>query len=206
MILASASPRRRDLLRELGISVDVQPSDVDESPLSGELPVTLVERLARLKAQACLDSLGCPPDHDVIVAADTIVWTGEGGALGKPADARDAERMLHALSGRSHCVSSGVCLLSPTQARSFVETTRVCFYDLSDEEIASYVASGEPRDKAGSYGIQGRGRLFVRGIEGDFYNVVGLPVARLMRELNLMGEALGPRLAPGALPGGKHGW
>ena len=193
MILASQSPRRLQILEELGIHPYVLPVDADEHALENESPVQLVERLACLKARACaaqvarLDS----PElaGEVILAADTIVWDEAGDVLGKPADSQDAHRMLETLSGRVHYVSSGVCLirlddkLSPAAERSFSETTEVEFYPLSAEQIEAYVATGEPLDKAGAYGIQDRGRLLVKGINGDYYNVVGLPIARTMREL-----------------------
>ncbi len=151
-----------------------------------------MERLARQKAEATRGSLAGRATEDVLLAADTIVWTEDGDVLGKPVDVKAACAMLQELSGRTHHVSTGVCLmhLDPTAkalaTRSFVETTRVSFFDLTDEEIRAYVASGEPMDKAGAYGIQGRGRLLVSGIEGDWANVVGLPVARVVRELEAL--------------------
>lgn len=206
MILASRSPRRIALLAELGLKARSVPADVDESPLPGEAPEDLVARLARSKARAVLARDEAAPG-ELVVAADTVVWT-EGGRLGKPADDADAARMLRRLSGRSHQVSTGVCLLAadeagaPARERGFVETTEVSFYPLSDEDVAAYVASGEPRDKAGAYGIQGLGRVLVRGIVGDYYNVVGLPVARLVRELRSLGAELpGAQGAPDATGG-----
>ncbi len=190
MILASQSPRRRELLEQAGFELSLAPADIDESRLPGERPVELVERLAREKAEAALAGLGAArlAGQGALVAADTIVWTADD-VLGKPADATDATRMLHELSGRTHHVSTGACLVAlspagePTACTSFVETTDVTFWDLTDEEVAAYVDSGEPLDKAGAYGIQGAGRLLVRRISGDYQNVVGLPVARLVREL-----------------------
>ena len=126
-----------------------------------------------------------------MVAADTTVWI-DGLELGKPRDDKDARAMLVRLSGRTHHVSTGVCVLAAERESSFVETSSVTFFKLSPEQIDAYVRSGEPRDKAGAYGIQGRGRLLVSGIEGDYFNIVGLPVARLARELDaLLGEGLG---------------
>ena len=185
MILASQSPRRIELMREAGFDVTVIPADIDETPLPDETPFALVERLARTKAAAVAASHGEP--GEIVVAADTIV-TLDGEILGKPHDKADAHRMLRELSGRTHQVATGACIARAGGdglcARSFVEVTDVTFYELSDDEIDAYVASGEPMDKAGAYGIQGaRGRMLVRGIEGDFYNVVGLPIARLAREL-----------------------
>lgn len=190
MILASQSPRRRELLEQAGFELSLAPADIDESRLPGERPVELVERLAREKAEAALAGLGAArlAGQGALVAADTIVWTADD-VLGKPADATDATRMLRELSGRTHHVSTGACLVAlspagePTARTSFVETTDVIFWDLTDEEVAAYVDSGEPLDKAGAYGIQGAGRLLVRRISGDYQNVVGLPVARLVREL-----------------------
>lgn len=192
MYLASQSPRRRQLLEAAGFSLTIVPADIDETRQEGETPTRLVERLARQKAEATRGSLAGRATEDVLLAADTIVWTEDGDVLGKPVDVKAACAMLQELSGRTHHVSTGVCLmhLDPTAkalaTRSFVETTRVSFFDLTDEEIRAYVASGEPMDKAGAYGIQGRGRLLVSGIEGDWANVVGLPVARVVRELEAL--------------------
>lgn len=184
-VLASASPRRVALLREIGIDPVVRPSDIDETPLPGEGAAALVERLARAKAADALESAA---PGDVVIAGDTTVAVDDE-ELGKPTDAADARRMLRELSGRTHQVSTGVFVAIAGQdgkegrAESFVETTDVTFFDLDDRQIDAYVESGEGTDKAGSYGIQGRGRLLVRGIRGDYFNVVGLPVARLARTL-----------------------
>lgn len=192
MYLASQSPRRRQLLEAAGFSLTIVPADIDETRQEGETPTHLVERLARQKAETTRSSLAGRATENVLLAADTIVWTEDGDVLGKPVDVKAACAMLQELSGRTHHVSTGVCLmhLDPTAkalaTRSFVETTRVSFFDLTDEEIRAYVASGEPMDKAGAYGIQGRGRLLVSGIEGDWANVVGLPVARVVRELEAL--------------------
>ena len=195
MILASQSPRRRQLLEELGYTLDVLPADIDETRLPDEGPEQLVGRLARQKAAASRKAAAergiCDPDH-LLIAADTIVWDDAGEVLGKPADAADAARMLSELSGRLHHVSTGCCVMllgdgcTPVDIRSFVETTDVEFWPLSQTQIEAYVASGEPMDKAGAYGIQGRGRVLVRGIRGDYFNVVGLPVSRLAREIEGM--------------------
>ena len=192
MYLASQSPRRRQLLEAAGFSLTIVPADIDETRLEGETPSHLVERLACEKAEATRLALAGKATDNVLLAADTIVWTGDGDVLGKPADEKAACATLRELSGRTHHVSTGVCLMQLDHAanavatRSFVETTRVSFFDLTDEEIRAYVASGEPMDKAGAYGIQGRGRLLVSGIEGDWANVVGLPVARVVRELEAL--------------------
>ena len=187
LVLASGSPRRQELLREAGFELVVAPQDVDETPRDGETPQALVRRLAELKASsACERARGAC----VIVAADTIV-AKDGSSLGKPRDAAQAQAMLSLLSGAAHEVSTGVCLIAVAEegARrtiSFVETTSVTFFELATADIEAYVASGEPMDKAGAYGIQGAGRALVRGIEGDYFNVVGLPVARLLRELDAL--------------------
>ena len=191
MILASQSPRRRQLLEEAGFELEVRPADIDETPADGEKPTDLVGRLACQKAEACRQTLSHGPSDGLLVAADTIVWSDEVGVLGKPADEDAARSTLAALSGRTHHVSTGVCalLLSPAAgilgSASFVETTDVTFYELTETEIDAYVATGDPMDKAGSYGIQTPGgRLLIRQISGDYDNVVGLPVPRLMRELS----------------------
>ncbi|MCI6548831.1 MAG: Maf family protein [Coriobacteriaceae bacterium] len=192
MYLASQSPRRRQLLEEAGFSLTVVPAGIDETRRDDETPTHLVERLACQKAEATRASLEGTAAEGVLLAADTIVWTEDGDVLGKPEDESAARAMLHELSGRTHHVSTGVCLmqLGPAAAargrRSFVETTRVSFFALTDEQIDAYVASGEPMDKAGAYGIQGRGRILVSGIEGDWANVVGLPIARVVRELEAL--------------------
>ena len=185
MILASQSPRRIELMREAGYGCRVIPADIDETALAGESPFALVERLARAKAAAVAAEHAEP--GEVVVAADTIV-TLDGEILGKPHDDADVRRMLRELSGRTHQVATGVCIAyggaGEGAAQSFVDITDVTFYELADEEIDAYVASGEPADKAGAYGIQGAGgRMLVRGIAGDFYNVVGLPIARVARAL-----------------------
>ena len=185
MILASASPRRIDILRQAGYSPTVCPQDVDETPLEGEHPRALVERLARAKAAACAEACGT---DETIVAADTIVWDEDGDVLGKPANEAEAAVMLRTLSGRRHHVSTGVAVVAGGALSSFVETTDVWFFELNDEEIAAYVATGDPLDKAGAYGYQSLGCTLVERIEGDYYNVVGLPIGRLVRELNAREE------------------
>lgn len=209
MILASQSPRRRALLADAGFTLVVVPASIDETPRPSETPVELVCRLAAEKAEAVRSSLAAAPDDGLLVAADTIVWVG-GEALGKPADAADAARMLRALSGRTHHVSTGVCAMllrtdgSLSVESRFVETTEVTFWDLTDEQVAAYVDTGEPLDKAGAYGIQGTGRLLVRGIRGDYENVVGLPVSRLVRELGALRGAHDDLVADAIRLGGPH--
>ena len=209
MILASQSPRRYELLSDAGFSLEVVPADIDETRLPGENPVDLVLRLAAEKAEAVRTQLSRQPEDGLLVAADTIVWMG-GEALGKPTDADDARRMLEELSGRTHFVSTGVCAMalaadgSCAAQTSFVETTEVTFWNLSSAEIDAYVATGEPLDKAGAYGIQGAGRLLVRGISGDYSNVVGLPIARLVRELASLIPKAGDLVADAITIGGPH--
>ena len=204
MILASASPRRRELLRACGLEVTVVPADIDETRKEGESATALVERLAREKALAIARELD-PEDGELLVAADTIVWDESGDVLGKPEDASDARRMLRVLSGRTHHVSTGVCVAAFDEEEgwrhsSFVETTDVTFFELTDAQVNAYVSSGEPMDKAGAYGIQGLGRALVSGIAGDYPNVVGLPVGRVLRELDRLA---GTDLVTTAL-GGSH--
>lgn len=178
-------------MEDAGIYLHIRPADIDETRHVGESPVELVERLAREKAHTAFGNHEDYVRDASLLGADTIVWTDDGEVLGKPRDPADACRMLRDLSGRTHHVSTGVCIMidpwpaeEPPLETSFVETTDVTFYELTDSEIAAYVATGEPLDKAGAYGIQGTGRLLVRRIEGDYHNVVGLPIARVVRELN----------------------
>ena len=209
MILASQSPRRRELLADAGFELTIVPAQIDESRLPGETPVELVGRLSAEKAESVRASLGAKTRAERLVAADTIVWMGDE-ALGKPADAADAMAMLRELSGRTHHVSTGVCAmrLAPggalvAEAR-FVETTDVTFWELTENQVRAYVATGEPLDKAGGYGIQGAGRMLVRRVDGDYPNVVGLPVARLVRELGgLMSDGADP-VAESIRKGGRH--
>lgn len=182
LILASASPRRVELLKMAGYEFTVVPSDVDEGLPEGVPFERMAEMLAERKAMEV--AKGCP--GAVVIGADTIVVC-EGRVLGKPKDKDDAARMLQMLSGKRHKVYTGVCVLKEGQAEVFCCCTEVEFYPLSEGEISDYVNSGEPLDKAGAYGIQGKGALLIKGIKGDFYNVVGLPVARLCRVLREMG-------------------
>jgi septum formation protein len=181
LVLASASPRRQELLRNAGFSFVVQPADIDETPRAGEAPREYAERLAREKALAVWRLR----PHDVVLGADTIVVVDER-ILGKPADAGDAARMLRLLSGRVHRVITAVCVVQvvvsgqlpgASEERTSSETTLVTMNELSDEEIHDYVATGEPMDKAGAYAIQGMASRWIPRIEGDYSNVVGLPVA-----------------------------
>ena len=183
LVLASASPRRRELLARLGVEFEVRAVDADETPLAAETPEALVLRLALVKARAAARP------GELALGADTVVAAG-GALLGKPADDEEARRMLAALSGRSHEVWTGVALVEVPagpgdgrlRERARACRTEVVFRALSGSEIDAYVASGEPRDKAGAYAIQGGAAAFVAHVEGDFTNVVGLPLP-LVEEL-----------------------
>ena len=208
LVLASASPRRQELLRNAGISFAVQAADIDESPLADESARVCAERLAREKALAVWKTRPA----DLVLGADTIVVV-DGTMLGKPIDTSDAARMLRMLSGRVHQVITGVCLVGAVSSdqwqvaskntadvaheilrsesrelRTASETTLVTMNELSDAEIRDYVASGEPMDKAGAYAIQGRASRWIPRIEGDYSNVVGLPVALVYGMLRGMGK------------------
>ena len=174
-VLASSSPRRQELLRNAGFTFEVRPSSVVEAVRPGETPEQFARRAAEEKA---LDVAAEVPRDTLVLGADTIVVV-DGEILGKPRDAADATRMLRRLSGCTHRVLTGVCLVrSPERIEALRhETTSVTFRGLEEEEIADYVASGEPFDKAGAYGIQGLASKFVTRIEGCYFNVVGLPVA-----------------------------
>jgi len=180
LVLASASPRRRELLAQAGYSFEVHPAHIPEDPLAGEDPIAYVVRLAREKAQAVyqeltVDSSLAAPDLAVL-GADTTV-TLDNHILGKPEDAADAARMLRLLSGRTHRVITGVALVTAEAVEVAAEATAVRFLTLSGEEIAAYVATGEPMDKAGAYAIQGLAARWIPRIEGCYFNVVGLPLA-----------------------------
>ena len=178
LVLASASPRRRDLLTQAGFVFSVHPAHIPEDPLPGEEPITYVTRLAREKAEAVLKELTAAGSTDglVVLGADTTV-TLDREILAKPEDAADAARMLRRLSGRTHRVITGVAVATAKRVEVAAEVTAVRFLSLSDEEIAAYVASGEPMDKAGAYAIQGRAAKWIPRIEGCYFNVVGLPLA-----------------------------
>ena len=176
MILASQSPRRQQLLRYITEDFTVAPADIDETRHAGEAPAAYVERLAQEKAavQAALH-----PD-ELILAADTIVALGDD-IFGKPTDRTDAKKTLELLSGQTHVVYTGVCLRRGGKLTSQVVACDVTFYPLSERDIAAYLATGEADDKAGSYGIQGPGALLIEKINGDYYAVMGLPVATVKR-------------------------
>lgn len=186
LILASASPRRREILMGMGLSdFRVVPTDFDEGSVTERHPEERVRLTAEGKALTAarfrVDAL--------VIAADTLVYL-DGLPLGKPRDTEDAAAMLKTLSGREHLVATGVAVRLGEKLRSFTEVTRVRFRSLGDDEILRYIATGEPMDKAGAYGIQGLGALFVEGIEGDFYNVMGLPACRLALCLREFGVKL----------------
>ncbi len=183
LVLASASPRRRELLTQAGFVFEVRPAHIPEDPRAGEDPIAYVTRLAREKAEVVLRELtpngtGRQSDGEelVVLGADTTV-TLDNHILGKPEDAADAARMLRMLSGRSHHVITGVAVVTAQGAEVAAEVTAVRFLTMTDEEIAAYVATGEPMDKAGAYGIQGFAARWIPRVEGCYFNVVGLPLA-----------------------------
>jgi septum formation protein len=177
LVLASASPRRRELLTQAGFVFSVHPAHIPEDPLPGEEPIAYVTRLAREKAEAVFRELSAAGSVDTaVLGADTTV-TLDGHILAKPEDAADAARMLRLLSGRTHRVITGVAVVTAERVEVAAEVTAVRFLTLSDAEIADYIASGEPMDKAGAYGIQGRAARWIPRIEGCYFNVVGLPLA-----------------------------
>ena len=182
LLLASASPRRAELLRTAGFSFDVFPVDVDEQFHPGETPEDAVARVAEGKAAAALAS----HPGAVVLGADTTVVAG-GEALAKPVDRADAARMLRLLSGRNHEVLTGVCLATAERRLVHVECTRVRMVQMSDAEIAWYVSTEEPFDKAGAYAVQGLASRFVEGIDGSYSNVVGLPISRVYELLTELG-------------------
>src|SRR5450755_2593643 len=185
LVLASASPRRQELLRNAGIAFEVQPAHIAEDPRRGETAKQCAERLASEKALA----IASPRPNDCVLGADTVVVV-DGQLLGKPSDADDAKRMLRRLSGREHQVITGVCLVAGGKLSVASETTRVFVSQIDDREIADYVASGEPMDKAGAYAIQGIASRWIPRIEGDYSNVVGLPVALVFRMLRKISSQL----------------
>ncbi len=177
LILASASPRRKELLGLFGIPFTIRVADIDETMDPAKLPFDEVGRVSRAKA------LAVPRDPgDIVIAADTIVVC-EGRVLGKPRDEAEAAAMLRLLSGRDHQVMTGCTVLTEERCETFTEVTDLHFHSLGEREIVRYIASGEPMDKAGAYGIQGGAALFCEKMSGDYYNVMGLPVCRLWQTL-----------------------
>ena len=170
IILASASPRRKEILELADLKFDVMPSDAQEITTK-TAPNEVVMELASIKAK---DIYKKSEKQSMVVGADTVV-AYQGQILGKPADEADAKRMLTMLSGQTHEVYTGVCVIEDGKTKTF--------YEISDEQIDRYIKTGEPMDKAGSYGIQGKAAVFIKGIEGDYYNVVGFPIARFLQEI-----------------------
>lgn len=187
LILASGSPRRRELLENLGVrDLVIRPAKGEERAPQNASPAEIVMALARQKAAEIAPTA---EKGDTVIAADTIVWS-DGLVLGKPGNAARAKEMLRSLSGRAHSVFTGVCVISGDTVLCEAEESRVFFRTLTDAEIDAYIATGEPMDKAGAYGAQGIASLFVERIEGDFFNVMGLPVCRLGIMLKKVGVEL----------------
>lgn len=178
LILASASPRRKELLENIGLRFRIVVADIEEKIPDEATPEQAVEALALQKAQAVADM----NKNSVVIGADTVVVL-DGKILGKPKSEDDAIDMLSSLSGRTHTVCTGVAIINGDEAKSFVEVTEVEFHTLTADEIVAYVKTGEPMDKAGAYGIQGKGCVLVKRINGDYFNVVGLPVSKVYKEL-----------------------
>ena len=184
VVLASGSPRRKQLMEMLGFeNMEIIPAKGEELADPSLAPGELVEKLAAAKAEEVAEGRAA---EDIIIAADTIVWS-EGKVLGKPCSEETAVEMLSSLSGKTHQVYTGLCIIKDGIAHSGHEVSKVSFRELSSAEIEAYVKTGEPMDKAGAYGAQGKGALFVKGIEGDFFNVMGLPVCRLGEMLKEQG-------------------
>jgi septum formation protein len=179
VILASASPRRQELIKLIFNNVEILPADCDETLPEGIGAREAVEYLSKIKNEA---SLQLTEKENLIISADTVVSVDDE-ILGKPIDKEDARRMISLLSGKVHQVYTGVTLSLNGKVKTFSEKTDVEFFDLTEDEIEEYISSSEPYDKAGAYGIQGKAGLLVKGINGDYYNVVGFPVARLKREI-----------------------
>jgi septum formation protein len=184
LVLASASPRRRELLTQAGYSFQVHPADIPEDPYLNEDPIAYVSRLAREKAEAVFSELSSKSSAPLqVLGADTTV-TLDSHILGKPSTPADAARMLRLLSGRTHRVITGIALVTAASTQVAAEVTSVQFLTPSDEEIAAYIATGEPMDKAGAYAIQGRAARWIPRIEGCYFNVVGLPISLVSTFLN----------------------
>lgn len=177
LVLASASPRRRELLTQAGFAFTVAPASINEDLRLGENPLAYVTRLASEKAQSVYARLDSQDDSTLVLGADTTVVAPNGEVLGKPADTADAARMLRLLSGATHQVITGVAVLSALGVETAAEVTLVSVLTLSDEELAAYIATGEPMDKAGAYAIQGYAARWIPRIQGCYFNVVGLPLA-----------------------------
>ena len=185
IVLASASPRRQELISHISDCVDVRPVECDESLPQGITPKEASESLSLIKNKA---TRSISTDEEIVISADTVVAI-DNEILGKPADKEDARRMIKLLNGRTHCVYTGVTISQGDKYLTFSEKTDVEFYDITDEEIEEYISGSEPYDKAGSYAVQGEFAIHIKGLKGDYYNVVGLPVARLYRELQKFTDA-----------------
>ena len=179
IVLASASPRRKELINYIGDNIVIRPAECDETLPPNIGAREAVEYLSKIKNDA---SREISENDEIVISADTVVAIDDK-ILGQPVDKSDARRMLQLLSGKTHQVYTGVTISRNGNSLTFSEKTDVVFYELTEEEIEEYISSSEPYDKAGSYAIQGKAGLLVKGINGDYYNVVGLPVARLNREL-----------------------
>jgi len=180
LVLASASPRRKELLAQAGFTFTVVPASIPEDPRPCESPIAYVVRLAVEKAQAVYSQLSAQENEDdplLVLGADTTVVAPDGEILGKPSDPADAARMLHLLSGVTHQVITGVALVTKASTETAAEVTRVTMVTLSEAEIAAYIATGEPADKAGAYAIQGRAARWIPRVHGCYFNVVGLPIS-----------------------------
>ena len=181
LVLASASPRRQELIKLIDNDIIICPSDADES-YSAETPAESVPEILAVRKAA---EVAKKYPNDTVIGSDTSVIISNE-ILGKPTDTEDAKRMLHLLSGDTHKVITGCAIFKNGKSVSFSETTEVTFYPLSDKDIDNYIATNEPFDKAGAYGIQGKGSLLIKGINGDYFNVVGLPVAKLNKILKMI--------------------
>lgn len=186
VVLASASPRRRELLEQLGIVAEIEPADIDETVLAGEAPVDYVQRLARAKAEEVVDR---GHREALVIAADTTVDL-DGVVLGKPVDADEARAMLRSLSARTHRVHTGVTVAVGGRSATEVTTTLVTFTPLTSETLAWYIATGEPFDKAGGYAIQGAGGVLVAAVKGSLSNVIGLPLTSVITLAGSLGVDL----------------
>ncbi|MEE1313367.1 MAG: Maf family protein [Lachnospiraceae bacterium] len=182
LILASGSPRRKEILEQVGLTFRVLPSDVEEV-ITKQVPSDIVMELSRQKAKDVYEKLD--ETNVIVLGADTVV-AFDGKILGKPKNQEEAAQMLHMLSGKKHFVYTGVTLVTNKKELTFFEETAVEFYPMSEKEIHDYIISGEPMDKAGAYGIQGKAAAFIKRILGDYYNVVGLPIAKVIRNLQKM--------------------
>ncbi|WP_080844625.1 Maf family protein [Cytobacillus gottheilii] len=185
LILASSSPRRKELLEILQLPFEIKSSDVDESFEPGTEPAEVVMELAKRKADAVFQG----NKESYVIGADTVVVLGDD-ILGKPRDEKDAFQMLRSLSGKQHSVFTGVSIVSSQETTTFFTETKVTFWELADDEINAYLQTGEPFDKAGAYGIQGFGSMLVKEIHGDYFAVVGLPVSQTVRKLKQAGFKL----------------